>query len=433
MRRRGIVAIFSFLAVLALASNSAALTKGFEASSFHPAVDDGPYFTIYGTPTLKQWQWVVGTEGNFSYHPLRMMVNGVNVQGVVDDLIVQDVFFSAGLVDRWLQFGIDVPVAWWDKWHDPTVVGAPGQNKMAMGDVQINLKSEFVSLADHRVGFGLLPFITLPSGSGKYFNGAGNVTGGGKLLLEFLPFDCWHIALNTGILARQKYVLFDKEVFHQLLYGLGTAVDLGKGVSFAAEVNGSARLTGLFQEKVESPLEGDAGLKYAIGDSGVTVNAGGGAGFIRGSGAPSFRVFTGVAYKSKLKEKKEAPATAAVLPLSDVNNAKVHFKFNKTEYVSAQDTETVKHVADVLKDNPKAKVTIVGYTDSTGRERYNLKLSKRRAEKVKTDLVADGIAADRLSVQGKDALDPVATNKTKEGRAANRRAEFRVAEFKVTE
>jgi OOP family OmpA-OmpF porin len=66
-------------------------------------------------------------------------------------------------------------------------------------------------------------------------------------------------------------------------------------------------------------------------------------------------------------------------------------------------------------------VTIIGHTDSTGPEGYNLKLSERRAQAAADHLEAQGI--DSITVIGKGELEPVADNSTRDGRAMNRRIE----------
>ena len=67
---------------------------------------------------------------------------------------------------------------------------------------------------------------------------------------------------------------------------------------------------------------------------------------------------------------------------------------------------------------------IRGYTDNTGKKTANMKLSQSRAESVKAWLVKKGIAADRITARGYGPDNPIADNKTKEGRAQNRRIEF---------
>lgn len=71
-------------------------------------------------------------------------------------------------------------------------------------------------------------------------------------------------------------------------------------------------------------------------------------------------------------------------------------------------------------------IIAVGHTDSIGTDAYNQKLSVRRAEAVKAYLVSKGIEKNRVYTEGKGEKQPVADNKTKEGRAKNRRVEIEV-------
>jgi OOP family OmpA-OmpF porin len=71
-------------------------------------------------------------------------------------------------------------------------------------------------------------------------------------------------------------------------------------------------------------------------------------------------------------------------------------------------------------------IIAVGHTDSIGTDAYNQKLSVRRAEAVKAFLVSQGIEKNRIYTEGKGEKQPVADNKTKEGRAKNRRVEIEV-------
>jgi OOP family OmpA-OmpF porin len=85
----------------------------------------------------------------------------------------------------------------------------------------------------------------------------------------------------------------------------------------------------------------------------------------------------------------------------------------------------VKEIADVLQKYPDIKIRIVGHTDSDGSDAANLELSKKRSSAVKDMLVTEfSINAARIETDGKGETQPAADNKTKEGKAANRRVEF---------
>jgi len=78
-------------------------------------------------------------------------------------------------------------------------------------------------------------------------------------------------------------------------------------------------------------------------------------------------------------------------------------------------------VADGLKKHTRLKVEIQGHTDSTGSVPYNMKLSQKRADSVRDYLVQNGANPDQLTTKGFGPKQPVASNKTAEGRAKNRR------------
>jgi OOP family OmpA-OmpF porin len=71
-------------------------------------------------------------------------------------------------------------------------------------------------------------------------------------------------------------------------------------------------------------------------------------------------------------------------------------------------------------------ITVIGYTDGDGTEKYNMRLSMRRAEAVRDYMVSEGVARSIIKVSGEGEANPVASNATPEGRAQNRRVEIYV-------
>lgn len=99
---------------------------------------------------------------------------------------------------------------------------------------------------------------------------------------------------------------------------------------------------------------------------------------------------------------------------------------NNSSKLTAESYPIVYDAAKTLLKNPDMKVAIDGYTDNVGSESYNKKLSEKRAEVIKNYLVGKGVAASRLTASGNGESNPVADNATADGRAMNRRIEFKV-------
>jgi len=88
-------------------------------------------------------------------------------------------------------------------------------------------------------------------------------------------------------------------------------------------------------------------------------------------------------------------------------------------------TGALDRVAQALQDNPAVTVEIGGHTDNTGRRTTNVRLSKARAESVKSYLVSKGVTATRMTTKGYGPDSPVGDNKTAIGRSMNRRVELK--------
>ena len=105
--------------------------------------------------------------------------------------------------------------------------------------------------------------------------------------------------------------------------------------------------------------------------------------------------------------------------------ADAFFDFNKS-VVKPEGKAKLDDLVGKIKDINLEVIIAVGHTDSVGSDAYNQKLSVNRSEAVKAYLVSKGIEKNRVYTEGKGEKQPVADNKTAEGRAKNRRVEIEV-------
>lgn len=122
---------------------------------------------------------------------------------------------------------------------------------------------------------------------------------------------------------------------------------------------------------------------------------------------------------------KPAPAPAPMAPAKVTYAADAFFDFDKS-VLKPEGKAKLDDLVAKVKDINLEVVIAVGHTDATGPDGYNQKLSVRRSEAVKAYLVSKGIEKNRIYTEGKGEAQPVADNKTREGRSKNRRVEVEV-------
>jgi outer membrane protein OmpA-like peptidoglycan-associated protein len=139
------------------------------------------------------------------------------------------------------------------------------------------------------------------------------------------------------------------------------------------------------------------------------------------------------------RQKAEEAARRAMASLAEIASVKaeeqrtvitlsgeVLFKTKEATLLPIAQTQLDK-VAEALKSQGEDKqIVIEGHTDSQGKDAYNQALSQRRAEAVRSYLVSRGLPADMIKAVGKGEVEPIADNKTADGRANNRRVEIEI-------
>ena len=123
--------------------------------------------------------------------------------------------------------------------------------------------------------------------------------------------------------------------------------------------------------------------------------------------------------------KPAAPVAPAPTAVKVTFETDTFFAFDKSVLQPAGKTK-LEDLVSKLQGTDIEVIVATGHTDSTGTDAYNQKLSMRRANAVKAFLVSKGLPAERVFTEGKGEKQPVASNKTAEGRAKNRRVEVEV-------
>jgi len=123
--------------------------------------------------------------------------------------------------------------------------------------------------------------------------------------------------------------------------------------------------------------------------------------------------------------KVAGPADNFGCPVIGIKSYEIVFKTGSAVLL-AKGKPILDTVVAYLKRNPDVEVTIDGHTDNIGSDKVNNPLSVKRAEATKKYLVSKGVNGDRLTTAGFGSTQPVADNKTAEGRAKNRRIEIKI-------
>ncbi|WP_340152822.1 PorP/SprF family type IX secretion system membrane protein [uncultured Marivirga sp.] len=129
--------------------------------------------------------------------------------------------------------------------------------------------------------------------------------------------------------------------------------------------------------------------------------------------------------EEKITVKTEA-GTITYLPheLEDLNYS---FQFDFDDYnLNQKDEQYIKEMTEIIRQNKRVKVKLVGHTDNVGTEEYNMELAFERAKKIGIILLKNGVPKRKIKLVSRGEGQPISTNKSSEGRAKNRRVEMQL-------
>ncbi len=424
------------LAIIMIGSTAAAKMKNADVVPFNPATDGGKYMTVHQSDTLSQWGFNVGMYLNYAYEPLEYATpSGTRRRGIVDDLIMADIQAAIGWTD-WFTMGINMPMALWETFYNPTTLATAVQKQTFYGkpgDLRVEMKFRLLDIDKYNVGVAVVPFMYVPTGKSSTFLGNGMWSPGGKVVVDGNIKNRVFLAFNAGYRYYQE-TRYDNNNANAVIddtieLGLGCNVRINDSWAVLGEFYSESVLKKLYQNELQSPTEFLVGGRWTpqsrVKGLGVTLAAG--RGITRGIGSPDFRVVGGVNYRREYQPPPPAPVAIEVKAEEKiVITQKIHFEFDRAT-IRPISYPILNDVADLLQRNPQIQhVRIEGHTDWIGSDAYNQGLSQRRANSVREYLINRGVAPGRLVAVGYGESRPIADNNTVLGRAKNRRVEFTV-------
>lgn len=440
---RWVVAGILFICLAVTAGVSFADENRFNAIFFKPALGRNPYLMLNSTQTLHKFQFDFGAVGSYAYHPLEVRQGGSRVQGTIDHLLVTDVVTAFGILE-WLQFGIDFPLIFVNRFKDPlTITAGATQNHFDIGDLRFELKARVLSTCCSPVGLAFIPFITAPTGKDSHYVGDPGITGGLKIALDGRVHKRVLLTLNAGYKTGKKINVNSIEYQNVLQLAGGVDLILPHKIDLFAEIDAEAAFNKFFNDSDVNPAEVMIGARWDVKDTGISLQAGGGTCLT--CGAKGSRVlgvlsakyrFNSGKYKAKDSEDiercnkyftKQAPPPEIINDEIQTINP-VYFDFGSAK-LKPEVLGDIDHVIEVINKNDWIKeVKVAGFADSIGTAKANRKISLARTQAVvnymKLHGLRDGVS---LSAVAYGARDPAASNSTASGRALNRRVVFMIA------
>jgi outer membrane protein OmpA-like peptidoglycan-associated protein len=437
MIKRGFVSLLITISLLLIPVSARALN----AEHFRPNFDGYGLVNLLDHRTLPKRAWSLGLGLSFAQNPveLGLVSTGARLDSLVDYHINMTLNGAYGIAD-WVTIGLFVP--FFPNLKVEPIGTSAGRSTAAFGDVGLAAKFRLWKHGDPKLddvfmGVAIAPFLTFPSGDTGKFTGDSNLTGGLRGAYD-VTIHKNKIVANLGFRFREKETLLNLSIGQELLFGVGYTRPIYEPWDFhvLTEVDGSTSLNGFGSRANRTPLEWLFGLKKGFLQSRLNATVGAGVGLTNGYGTPDYRVFGMLTYVAPPIERKPRPKviekTVTVYKHARIEGGQIkilepiHFDTAKWT-IKPESLPIVQDVASIMKNTPYIrKVQVQGHTDFRGSEEYNQGLSDNRAKSVRDKLIEYGVEPERLEAVGRGELQPIATNKTAEGMALNRRTEFHI-------
>jgi outer membrane protein OmpA-like peptidoglycan-associated protein len=459
--------------------------EGLNAENFLPAIDNKSGI-MWETPcTIPQNSFLYGYTFSYAYRPVEFGDGKSERISVLDHLQVNH--FSMGYgVRNWMSVGASMPLA---LYSNPSNVGGylpsmanRDRNVLFPGDLTVKTKFELSSLTGNSFLTGIIGQITFPTGTRSAMLTDDAVKMSAEIPMSFLAENIktefqfttgvsnWQAAdrvyasptidTTQKILQKENALLLSGGVKYWII---GRPREYSPGNLFVdGGVRGEFSDYDISLSQAASPVEWSGGAGYFVSPS-LSVHGAFGTGIGSGVAAPLMRMAMGVRYTAGpnvamlsedtpetmlstsaysdyelmnlMDQAKAEPIPPSLgedesylkLKVSGevVDIGRIRFEFNSAK-LAAEAKETVRRLFEELRRIAPNSVRIDGHTDSVGSYRYNLALSKRRAESVRMELIRLGFDGSIVSTEGFSYKYPVTSNAMKTGRALNRRIEVAV-------
>jgi len=306
--------------------------------------------------------------------------------------------------------------------------GANGNTYWAPEDTTLRLKWTFLS--GHHWGFGLQPFVTLPTGNGNYYLSDGGFGAGGMLSFAF------ETPTFSGLLSggyRYNNQAIDN-TYQTLDYTQKVITEVGGQYRFSDRWSLNSEFKRDWLVAVGSSVNPNSlfiGPRYAY-SRGVGIF--GGVAFgnpLIDNDSNDYRIMAGIKFTRPEEPRKPAPPPVVkhCYP-KDITPAPIVFtvRFRHNEAISISQDILNKIAAAVKQLGDKfSRVLVVGHTSLVGTPQYNKNLSYRRAESVRALIIKSGMPAKEVWSDGRGLEEPlVKLEKTEADQALNRRVEIKV-------